>query len=442
MQISPFENGAHSLAEGLKYLDEYLADTAKQYSLKSAIINIHHGIETLLKDSLFQRNPVFVLSEKATIKQAITRYKEFFEKKNDYIFDDEYTITPTEALSRTRTLQIGVMKERDYQALAAAFERLNNLRNQLQHFALRADPQFIIKIFGDLIPKAVRYIASCYTFSDRGGRVQVLPHYSLAGMEHLFQGAESLLPYLQKFYPGAGKLIDVLQSKYDVLLNEAIVHFKGQTFAAIKQSLEIDSFGQVGAPPYHATLRMAGWINEEFVSHRNAVEVFDSWRAEDSSASYTGLVKLNEPIVKESTNNSLFQTSIIEQGASASFEINAKNITKLISLEQCSEYIEFLRDARIIVSVTLSFQGQVFDFETNYHMSKEEILSGEVVIHFTSGIFGDHEEKQKIDMVQRFPLNTKNTIITFGAFGNTEQFLNHRHTLLLKITENADITTT
>lgn len=437
MQISPFENGAHSMAEGLKYLAEYLADPAKQYSLKGAIISIHHGIETLLKDALFQRNPMFILDDKVTIGKAISRYKEFYELKNNYIFDDELTIKPSEALVRTKQLTIGQIKERDYQSMKTAFDRLNTLRNQLQHFALRVDPQSIIKLFGDLIPKAIRYITTCYTFDVGRNEVYVLPHHPIRGMEHLFKGGDSLMPYLHKFYPDAEKLIDALQSKYDVMLNEAIEKFKNKTFSSIVQNLEIDSHGHIGAPPYYPSLKMDGWINEEFSSHENSVERYNEYRFRISSATYTGTVQIDEPIVLEK-NDGHYNTHI-SQKINCSFELTVLDITKLISLDECADYIEFLRDAKITVLVELRFQAWAADIDTNYRI--DEILNpeGEVVIHFSSGLFGDPKREPVINLMQTIPLSAKNMLLRFDGFGSSGNFLNHRHSLSLKANGRSDI---
>lgn len=436
MQISPFENGVHSLAEGLKYLNEYLLDTTKQYSLKGAIINIHHGIETLLKDALFQRNPIFVLGGKTTVNQAISRYKDFLDAKNNYIFDDEFTITPIDALARTKELRVGEIKERDYQALFGAFERLNILRNQLQHFALRADPQSVIKIFGDLVPKAVKYLTSCYTF-DVGAQRYVLPHYPIRGMEYLFQGGDSLLPHLHRFYPDAGVLIDLLQSKYDVMLNEAFGKFKKKVFSSVVQLIEIDSHGEVGAPPYYPSIKLSGWINETFMSHENSTEAYGRFRMRQSSATYTASVQIDPPIILEKKDS--YFGNLVEHRINLSCEAIPIDIPKLIALEECNEYLEFLRDAKVTIVVNLRFQGWAGDLESNYRLDEITNPEGEVTIMFSSGVFGDPNRKQEISLKQEFSISSKNIMLRFDGFGTPANFLNHRHSLSLKIDGCGDI---
>lgn len=437
MQISPFENGTHSLAEGLKYLNEYLLDNSKQYSLKGAIINIHHGIETLLKDALFQRNPVFILGGKATINQAISRYKDFFENKNNYIFDDEFTITPIDALARTKELRIGEIKERDYQALFNAFERLNTLRNQLQHFALRADPQFVIKIFGDLIPKAVRYITSCYTF-EVGNQKFLLPHYPLPGMHFLFKGGSSLLPHLHKFYPESGTLIDLLQSKYDVMLNEALGKFKDRVFASILQKIEIDSHGSIGAPPYYPSIKLSGWINESFESHENSLEAYGQFARRPSSATYTASINIDTPLLIETRDS--HYSSLMKHSITLTCEANALDIPALIAIEDCSEHLEFLRDAKVSIAINIRFNGWAADIESSYRLDEVLELEGTVIINFSAGIFGDTTKKKEVKLIQDFEINPNNTIIRFDGFGTSANFLNHRHSLSLKIEGRSDIT--
>lgn len=55
MNLTPYMNGVHSLAEGLRYLNKFLENDDDPYLMKEVIIKIHHGMETLLKDILFKR---------------------------------------------------------------------------------------------------------------------------------------------------------------------------------------------------------------------------------------------------------------------------------------------------------------------------------------------------------------------------------------------------
>lgn len=53
MEITPYQNGIHSLTEGLRDLNSFLNKDTNPFKIKEVVIKIHHGLETLFKDILF-----------------------------------------------------------------------------------------------------------------------------------------------------------------------------------------------------------------------------------------------------------------------------------------------------------------------------------------------------------------------------------------------------
>ncbi len=53
MEIIPYQNGIHSLTEGLRDLNSFLNKDTNPFKMKEVVIKIHHGLETLFKDILF-----------------------------------------------------------------------------------------------------------------------------------------------------------------------------------------------------------------------------------------------------------------------------------------------------------------------------------------------------------------------------------------------------
>ena len=274
LDITPYKNGIHSLAEGLRCLQQFLETDDDPYLMKEVVLKIHHGLETLLKDLLFQRNPIFLLSEKTNISQILEYYKGFYEGKNNYLFDDAKTITPEDELNRIKDLKIVTgVSNKDFLQLSNSFKTLNAVRNQLQHFAINANPEEIIRVLGNLIPRTVALLKRCYSESGNNiyqPRANLIPHQPLPGMENLFGTTYNMESDLNDIFPEAVSVINALETKYDSLLNEAIKRFKEVIIKKLKLSFKLRDHGNVGAPPYLPEITVSGWMNEKFESHRNS----------------------------------------------------------------------------------------------------------------------------------------------------------------------------
>ena len=262
MDITPYKNGIHSLAEGLRCLQQFLDKDDDPYLMKEVVLKIHHGLETLLKDLLFQRNPIFLLSEKTNISQILEYYKGFYEGKNNYLFDDAKTITPEETLNRIKVLKIvSGVSNKDFVQLSNSFKTLNAVRNQLQHFAIKANPEEIIRVLGNLIPRTVSLLKRCYSESGNNiyqPRANLIPHQPLPGMENLFGNIYNLENDLNDIFPESVSVISTLEAKYDSLLNEAINKFKEFTVKKLKLNFKLRDHGNVGAPPYLPEITISG----------------------------------------------------------------------------------------------------------------------------------------------------------------------------------------
>lgn len=90
--------------------------------------------------------------EKTSVSQILEYYKGFYEGKNEYLFDDAKTITPEETIKRLSDLKIiSGINSKDYQQLLESFKSLNADRNKIQHFAIKASPDGIIRSLANLI---------------------------------------------------------------------------------------------------------------------------------------------------------------------------------------------------------------------------------------------------------------------------------------------------
>lgn len=442
MEITPYKNGIHSLAKGLKCLQEFLDDSEDAYLMKEVILNTHHGLETLFKDLLFQRNPIFLLVDKTTVGQILEFYKGFYDGKNDYLFDDAKTITPDEAINRIKSLNIiNGISDKDYNQLSNAFKTLNAIRNQLQHFAIKANPDSIIRVLGNLIPRAVSLLDKCYiaNFNNQyGSRVRSIPHQALPGMEELFNQYVNIRNDLASVYPKSIDLIFHLENKYDLLLNEAISKFKGAIVKKLPINIKINDHGLCGAPPYHPEITLQGWMNEQFKAHRNSSTSSFIRDNETVSAFYDASLTVENPELLKSPEN-WHDTTTFKLKIFSDSKIAITNSESFLEMPQLNEYIPFIKEPKINILVNLECSVEGMFNEHHFNIGKTLDLNGEVIIELSSLIYGDKIGEPTIIGTQVIKLNTINTSLSFHAFVQSNYTLRKNHSLELQINESEDL---
>lgn len=438
MDITPYKNGVHSIAEGLRSLSGFMTTPNDPYLMKDAIIRLHHGLETLLKDILFQRNPIFIISDKATVAQILTYYKNFYENKNDYLLDDAQTITPIEALQRIQSLYFGDISEKEYAQLISAFKELNASRNLLQHFAIRLNPEVIIRTLGNLIPKSINLIKSCYIKDNENPMTQRISHVPHAPLDGISSGHFiDIEKDLTNQYKEALAVIRLLEDRYDNLLTDAIKFFKKSSFPSLPLSISVKDRGHVGPPPYMPDIELKGWLNGDFSrlsnnSNRSYYSNIDNPIARYTAESLISMLDNTQP-----------SDSIEFRLVKVAFSIKA-NITdiqpdKFFQISNAEEYISFIRTPE--VNLSLDFEVEAIILNTTHQFSFHAISSlrgtGEITI--SSFIYGDKPEKPSILGSQKIDLNEKNTSVDFHAFTSSNGQLSDNCHLKIKINEPGNL---
>lgn len=407
MKITPFGNGVHSIASGLRHLEDYLSDSEDHYKLKDAITAIHHGIEALLKDVIFSHNPAFIFSDATTIKKIVDYYKKFYKYENYYLFDDALTISSMEALTRVQELELGDISQREYKELQESYQKLNTLRNQIQHFAISADPQAVIRIMGELVPKFIQYIETCYARPK--DRADYVSHRPSLAMGHLFKSAD-FQAELARFNPNAPAFVNQLRLTYDQLLRKAIESFQGTIAENALQKVSLESRGKVGAPPYYPDIELKGWLNISLVSYKNGRDDIPYY---SDGNTYTGEITIEDIIEKRLDE----WHSELSQSLSLTFEINVGNLSEVIQLEEYQEYLQFLRNGVIVIAIDLHWTGTTIDAgEGPFGLSKFSELSGNVTIELNAGFFGEPTNGRSVKLTQSFPLSENSTDLDVHAF--------------------------
>lgn len=435
MQISPYQNGVHSVAEGLRSFAGYVEKANDPFLLKDAIIRLHHGLETLFKDILFQRNPIFIISDKVTIGQTIGYYNDFYLGKNDYLLDDAQTITPLEALSRIEKLHFGNMSQREHAQIAAAFKELNVVRNSLQHFTVLLRPDIIIKTLGNLIPKSLKLIKACYAHSNDTPITQmiaIVPHMHLRNMDSRY--FSNLDEDLVKFYPEALNIIALLETKYDTLLNSCVKFFKKASFPSLAISLRIKDRGEVGAPPYMPDIKLAGWINGEFTA-RSGPLIEESLKPLAVYEGETDIKKTNLPR-SECEAPSTYKSQINIRSILSLTELHSE---KLLNIQSTEDQISFMRSPKLLIETLIEAIVVVEAIPGQFIVRSVEQLDGESTITLISELYGDPKETPSIKGVQKNILNKDNTSLEFVGFLTSNDALKDNFVLDINFKQAADL---
>jgi hypothetical protein len=140
-QISLRENGEHSLKNSLDSYKRYEVSKEPLF-LKDAIMFLHHGIKLLMKEMLVNHSPYLMFEElrdipkkqKEANKQGVSI---FFIKQPPKSVTYEVAIDRVEAFINPPELTDNLRQN---------LTTLNRLRNQLEHYAIHADKEEVIRI--------------------------------------------------------------------------------------------------------------------------------------------------------------------------------------------------------------------------------------------------------------------------------------------------------
>lgn len=163
-RITLLENGIHSLERGFESVDKYLRKEEDEFLLKEAILFIHHGIELLLKQLLVQESRFLIFSDLGSV---VRRQREANQKGVD-IFGLEkppHTISYPEAIERVDAFLD--VPELTHQ-LQRDLRELNQLRNRLEHYAIKTDKVKTVRLLSKIrVPLLRLFEAQIPEFSAR-----------------------------------------------------------------------------------------------------------------------------------------------------------------------------------------------------------------------------------------------------------------------------------
>jgi hypothetical protein len=366
--ITPIENGLHSLAKGLEAFNIFHSDPSNAFALKDGVLRTHHAVETLSKAALFELNPVFVLKSEIKVDKFISRFEEFAEGKNSFIVDEESTIGLADSLDRLHKIgELRGFPEREFFQLKNAAEELEEFRNALQHFAIKVNLEIVARVLGNIIPRFVDLLdvlsKSTRRFWGSG--------YSIMRLQNRAVDLSGFRKKLDDIYPESGRVIELLRSRYDQLIRQAVEFFSEREFPDTELHVKVEDHGRVGAPPYMPGIFLKGPFELSLDVHRLIFQIpEESFKPEKDNqpqiTAYDASLKISNP------------TKLEDQGpfkvVHGSIELKATNALQqansAIRLPNAEEYIPLLRNIEIKLAASIAYKAVAIYDQWHYDVQK------------------------------------------------------------------------
>ncbi len=304
------------------------------------------------------------------------------------------------------------MGAKEFTTLKSSFDSLNSLRNQLQHFALAANPEFVIKTLGSLVPRSLSIIKKAYEDvpSRRG---ILLPHEPLPTMAVLFE-KRNIEDDLNSIYEDATSVIAELEAKFDALLLTAVRKFTKTRLTALHQGLQFRNKGwRLGEELPEITLN--GWMNEHLYPSLNAVNLMYPFGNDSSTTKYDARYEISEPEVLKG-NREWPGNVVTKLDFTSSISITVINPVKFFSIPEHEEYISLIRNPKITIDIKIEIVCNAIFNDSHYSIGDTIALNGQMKTSFESSIFGDPSDDPSILGTQTFDLNLENTKVRGHSF--------------------------
>ena len=139
--ISLRENGVHSFLRGIE-LTGSTDEHKDNFALKDAVMFLHHGVELLMKEILRSHSPFLIFED---LRDAATKQKQadatgvgiFYLDKSPKTVSYEEAIKRVSAFIKPQELTLELQTD---------LTTLNKYRNQIEHYAVDADTEDLVKL--------------------------------------------------------------------------------------------------------------------------------------------------------------------------------------------------------------------------------------------------------------------------------------------------------
>jgi hypothetical protein len=145
VRIALKENGLHSLWKGIEAYEK--AKSGDDWSLKEAVMFIHHGVELLMKQILVNHSEYLLFEDLG--ETTVRKQKQANQQGIGVFFLNRppRSVTFTDALRRVDVFVAPAQLE---ESLITWLDQLNSLRNQIEHYAIDVEKEDVMKLLGKI----------------------------------------------------------------------------------------------------------------------------------------------------------------------------------------------------------------------------------------------------------------------------------------------------
>ena len=386
LEISPEQNGIHSLAKALEAFEEYHKNPNDIFALKDSILRSHHALETLFKNILYPLNPALLVDENKKIKEFQEGFKKWFRGEIATPLDELPTITLNGVICVLKDLDLFKdLSDKEYYLFLDSVNELCFYRNRLQHFSLSADPDRVGRVLGNVLPRVVNILEP-----------RVI----------------NLTNECSKVFPNTKSVIEILRQNYDKLIQEAIDFFKKTTFVDQILNLKISDHGQVGAPPYYPELTIKGFLDFKY-DFRTSLDFFRRCTAQDEEP-YSGKINISQPKFTMGETGSHY--SVAEGELEFESRIFIDKADKILFLKNVEDKLVGLRALTIMIKATLNYRADTIKTEGHYDIRSIKEANGELTVRLNAVPKGYKSDETELIGIYTSKLNEKNSPFRLHSF--------------------------
>jgi hypothetical protein len=249
-EIDPRINRIHSLAESLRAFKKFHDDNKDIFAMKDAIMRSQHALETLFKNMLYQLDPALLLPDETKIKKLVDDYQSLRTGNSSNLLDSTTTINLEDTVKRLQKLRLlkGI-ENSEYEQYSDSLKSLNEYRDKLQHFRVKAEPAVIGRILGNVLPKSVDIIEATHRYLQ----LDDPEHFSLP----------PIMADLEKFYDQSRTVLALLRKEYDELMRQAILFLSTTVFQDQPLIVRIKYRGKEDASDQISGVSLNGFLEYE-----------------------------------------------------------------------------------------------------------------------------------------------------------------------------------
>lgn len=152
IRIGLLENGAHSLTKGYESWSDWEKNRDNIFLLKESIIWIHHGIELLLKQLLFQKDETLIFEKvdnaRKMLQELRVKNKDAgaFELIKNNLYTIEYSKLPKTIHKNLNIDELSIDSQ-----LCKDILSLAKLRNEITHFSIEFNVTYVTALLSSIV---------------------------------------------------------------------------------------------------------------------------------------------------------------------------------------------------------------------------------------------------------------------------------------------------